>query len=52
MSVGTKVVKKTVKGTVGEVADKAIDNGPVDRMEHKLDDKTDKMKRKAVKKVL
>ena len=52
MSIGTIVVKKAVKGTVGEVADTAIDKGPMDRMEDKLEDKTEKMKRKAVKKVL
>jgi hypothetical protein len=46
----TKVVKATVKNA-GDLADKAIDKGPLDRLEDKVDDKRDKLERKAVKKV-
>jgi hypothetical protein len=46
----TKAVKATVKNA-GDLADKAIDKGPLDRLEDKVDDKRDKLERKAVKTV-
>lgn len=50
MGVTTKVVKATVKNA-GDLVDKAVDKGPIDKLEDKVDDKRDKLERKAVRTV-
>ncbi len=50
MGLTTRAVKATVKNA-GDLADKAIDKGPLDKLEDKVDDKRDELERKAVRKV-
>jgi hypothetical protein len=50
MGIGTKVVKNTAENEVKDVADKAVDRGPADKMEDKADDAKDKAIHKGVKK--
>ncbi len=38
MGVGKKIVKGQVTDEVGEVLDEAIDKGPADKLEDKVDD--------------